>query len=226
MSAPCAARGQAPRRSNLGGRIMSCGAACSRERRAFRRGQHRVPRHRLGDGALPDLGRAVGDDGADGLRQPGARRLRDARRLCRDQPDEPARRAVRRRRSPQRRWRPRSAASSSSGCSIGRLYGGDDLDQVLLTMGLIFMSVAGATYFWGPLAQPMHPPRWLSGQIDLGFRSFPGFRSFLILCGAALVTGAVARARAHAVRRPASAPRSTICAWRNRSASTPRACSR
>jgi branched-chain amino acid transport system permease protein len=68
------------------------------------------------------------------------------------------------------------------------LYGGDELDQVLLTMGLIFMSVAGATYFWGPLQQPMHPPRWLSGQIDLGFRSFPGYRSFLILCGAALVT--------------------------------------
>ena len=69
-----------------------------------------------------------------------------------------------------------------------RLYGADDLDQVLLTMGLIFMSVAGATYFWGPLTQPMHPPRWLSGEVDLGFRSFPAFRSFLILCGAALVT--------------------------------------
>jgi branched-chain amino acid transport system permease protein len=69
-----------------------------------------------------------------------------------------------------------------------RLYGGDELDQVLLTMGLIFMSVAGATYFWGPVQQPMFPPRWLSGQIDFGFRSFPGYRSFLILCGAALVT--------------------------------------
>ena len=69
-----------------------------------------------------------------------------------------------------------------------RLYGGDELDQVLLTMGLIYMSVAGATYLWGPLQQPMHPPRWLSGQIDFGFRNFPGYRSFLILCGAALVT--------------------------------------
>jgi branched-chain amino acid transport system permease protein len=68
------------------------------------------------------------------------------------------------------------------------LYGGDELDQVLLTMGLIFMSVAGATYFWGPLQQPMRLPTWLSGQIDLGFRSFPAYRSFLILCGAALVT--------------------------------------
>jgi len=69
-----------------------------------------------------------------------------------------------------------------------RLYDADDLDQVLLTMGLIFMSVAGATYFWGPLAQPMRPPPWLSGQFNLGFRSFPGYRSFLILCGAGLVT--------------------------------------
>jgi branched-chain amino acid transport system permease protein len=55
-------------------------------------------------------------------------------------------------------------------------------------MGLIFMSVAGATFVWGPLQQPMHPPPWLSGQVDLGFRSFPGYRSFLILCGAGLVT--------------------------------------
>ena len=69
-----------------------------------------------------------------------------------------------------------------------RLYGGDELDQVLLTMGLIFMSVAGATYVWGPLQQPMQPPRWLAGQLDLGFRSFPAYRSFLIVCGAVLVT--------------------------------------
>jgi branched-chain amino acid transport system permease protein len=69
-----------------------------------------------------------------------------------------------------------------------RFYGGDDLDQVLLTIGLVFMSLAGATYFWGPLPQPVHLPSWLSGQIDFGFRSFPAYRSFLILCGAALVT--------------------------------------
>src|SRR5207245_6027102 len=69
-----------------------------------------------------------------------------------------------------------------------RLYGGDELDQVLLTMGLIFISVAGATYVWGPLQQPLQPPPYLSGQVDFGFRSFPTYRSFLILCSAALVT--------------------------------------
>jgi branched-chain amino acid transport system permease protein len=68
------------------------------------------------------------------------------------------------------------------------LYGGDELDQVLLTMGLIFMSVAAATYVWGPVAHSLQPPFWLSGRIDLGSRSFPAYRSFLILCGAALVT--------------------------------------
>ena len=69
-----------------------------------------------------------------------------------------------------------------------RFYGGDELDQVLLTIGLAFMSVAGATYIWGPLQQPLQPPPWLNGVADLGFRSFPAYRSFLILCGAALVT--------------------------------------
>src|SRR5579884_2220425 len=46
-----------------------------------------------------------------------------------------------------------------------RFYGGEELDQVLLTMGLIFMSVAAATYFWGQLQQPMRPPAWLNRPI-------------------------------------------------------------
>lgn len=70
-----------------------------------------------------------------------------------------------------------------------RLYGGNELDQVLLTIGLVFMSVAVAKYFWGPLAQLFQPPSELRGQVDLGFREFPAYRSFLIVCGAILVTG-------------------------------------
>ena len=69
-----------------------------------------------------------------------------------------------------------------------RLYGGDELDQVLLTIGLIFMTVGAATYFWGPVAQPMRPPAALSGQIELGGRDFPTYRTFLIVCGVVLVT--------------------------------------
>ena len=69
-----------------------------------------------------------------------------------------------------------------------RLYGGDELDQVLMTMAIVFMSVAGAKYVWGPSQQPMHPPAYLSGQIDIFGRDFPTYRSFLIVAGAVLVT--------------------------------------
>src|ERR1700757_305676 len=69
-----------------------------------------------------------------------------------------------------------------------RLYGGDELDQVLLTMGLVFMSVAIANYIWGPVSQPMLLPPLLSGQLALCFRAFPTYRSFLIFTGAVMVT--------------------------------------
>ncbi len=68
------------------------------------------------------------------------------------------------------------------------LYGASDLDQVLMTMGLVFMSLAIGKYFWGPTAQPFYPPPALSGQIEIGLRSFPTYRSFLIVSGAVLVT--------------------------------------
>jgi branched-chain amino acid transport system permease protein len=57
-----------------------------------------------------------------------------------------------------------------------------------MSVGLIFMAVAAAKFLWGPLAQPMTPPAYLSGQIDLGFRTFPTYRSFLIVAGAVVVT--------------------------------------
>jgi branched-chain amino acid transport system permease protein len=68
------------------------------------------------------------------------------------------------------------------------LYGADELDQVLMTMGLVFMSVAVGKYFWGPTAEPFYPPPALSGQIEFAARSFPTYRSFLIGSGAVLVT--------------------------------------
>ena len=69
-----------------------------------------------------------------------------------------------------------------------RFYGGTELDQVLLTMGLIFMSVGAATYIWGPLPQPMQPPPMLQGGIEIMGRVLPVYRLFLILCGGVVVT--------------------------------------
>jgi branched-chain amino acid transport system permease protein len=69
-----------------------------------------------------------------------------------------------------------------------RLYGGDELDQVLLTMGLVFMSGAAAQYLFGALQQPLRLPSSLSGGLSLGFGEVPLYDALLIVSGAALVT--------------------------------------
>src|SRR5271170_482874 len=69
-----------------------------------------------------------------------------------------------------------------------RLYGGDELDQVLLTMGLVFMSGAAAQYLFGALQQPLRLPPGLSGGLSLGFGEVPLYDALLIVSGAALVT--------------------------------------
>lgn len=69
-----------------------------------------------------------------------------------------------------------------------RLYGGSELNQVLFTIGLIFIATAVSRRIWGPLSLPLRPPSYLQGEVDLVFRSFPAYRSFLIAAGALVVT--------------------------------------
>ena len=69
-----------------------------------------------------------------------------------------------------------------------RLYGGTELNQVLFTIGLIFIATAVSRRIWGPLSLPLRPPSYLQGEVDLVFRSFPVYRSFLIAAGALVVT--------------------------------------
>ena len=65
-------------------------------------------------------------------------------------------------------------------------YGTDDLTQVLLTIGLIFMSIAIVTYFWGSTYQQVSVPPWLTGQQEvLGF-TLERYRMFLVAVGAVL----------------------------------------
>jgi len=68
-----------------------------------------------------------------------------------------------------------------------RFYKADELDQVLLTIGLVFMSIAAATFIFGPAPLPVHLPDYLKGQIDLGFRSFPTYRVFMIAAGGVII---------------------------------------
>ncbi len=69
-----------------------------------------------------------------------------------------------------------------------QLYKSTDLEQVLLTIGLSFMAIATATYFYGPIPKSVPLPGWLEGDVNLGFRSFPSYRLFLIVLGAVLIS--------------------------------------
>jgi branched-chain amino acid transport system permease protein len=68
-----------------------------------------------------------------------------------------------------------------------RLYKATELEQVLLTIGLAFMAVATYTYVYGPRPQTIALPSYLTGQVEIGPRSFPTYRVFVIAVGAALI---------------------------------------
>ncbi len=66
---------------------------------------------------------------------------------------------------------------------LRHFYGTDDLTQVLLTIGLVFMSIAIATYFWGGLYQRIDMPPWLVGQQQVFGLTLETYRIFLIVTG-------------------------------------------
>ena len=61
-----------------------------------------------------------------------------------------------------------------------RLYRSSDLDQVLLTIGLAFISVAAAAYFFGTVQQPVQTPTLLRGSFNFFGLSLGNYRLFLI----------------------------------------------
>ena len=68
-----------------------------------------------------------------------------------------------------------------------RLYNASDLEQVLFTIGLIFIAVAVARFIYGTLQQPVVLPNYLKGQFPLLGRDFPTYRVFIIVFSAATV---------------------------------------
>ena len=49
------------------------------------------------------------------------------------------------------------------------------------------MAIAAYTYFYGPSPQTVPLPSFLTGQIDIGVRTVPTYRAFIILIGAVLI---------------------------------------
>jgi branched-chain amino acid transport system permease protein len=61
-----------------------------------------------------------------------------------------------------------------------RLYRAAHLDQVLFTIGLTFVSIAVATWFFGPGQQPVRLPAFLTGQVHVLGIDLGAYRLFLI----------------------------------------------
>jgi len=67
-----------------------------------------------------------------------------------------------------------------------RLYRASDLDQCLLTIGIVFISVAAFAWFFSTEQQSTQVPGWLQGSVQAGGMSFAAYRIFLIVT--ALIT--------------------------------------
>ena len=67
------------------------------------------------------------------------------------------------------------------------LYDKDELDQVLLTIGLVFTATAVITFAYGPAPPAISVPAFLTGQVDIGFRTVPANRLFTIVFGIVLI---------------------------------------
>ncbi len=68
-----------------------------------------------------------------------------------------------------------------------RLYRAQELDQVLFTIGLVFVMTAAVTLGVGPETQVIRLPDWLRGQTDLGFMTYRTYSLALIVVGTLLV---------------------------------------
>ncbi len=63
---------------------------------------------------------------------------------------------------------------------FNRLYRSSDLDQCLLTIGLVFVSVAAAAYIYGTIQQPVNLPSYLRGSYNVMGLTLGVYRLFLI----------------------------------------------
>lgn len=70
-----------------------------------------------------------------------------------------------------------------------RLYRAGELDQVLFTIGLIFIFIACAILVVGPESQTLQLPAELGGQLNLGFTQYRTYSIFLIVVGLLIAIG-------------------------------------
>jgi branched-chain amino acid transport system permease protein len=64
-----------------------------------------------------------------------------------------------------------------------RMYTAKELDQVLLTVGIIYMSIAAAAYVWGPEPMAFSLPDYLTRYRQIGWFSFSTYGALLLAFG-------------------------------------------
>src|ERR1700722_18085594 len=67
------------------------------------------------------------------------------------------------------------------------LYGASELDQVLMTIGLTFVAVAGLNLFFGSTVLAVRMPAQLGSIIDLGGHPIQLYRLFVVALGIVLL---------------------------------------
>ena len=72
-----------------------------------------------------------------------------------------------------------------------RLYRSSQLEQVMLTIGLVFMATAAATYIFGSDPQAISVPAWLTGDLVVGGAEINRYRLFLVVVGALLIVALI-----------------------------------
>jgi len=70
---------------------------------------------------------------------------------------------------------------------IRRFYQRDELDQMLVTIGLMFVATAGANVLFGSSLTSVPLPEAFHGTVDLGFRSIPRHRLIVVATGLVVV---------------------------------------
>jgi len=64
-----------------------------------------------------------------------------------------------------------------------RIYNTTQLEQVLLTIGFVFVAMALTRLAFGPSQQPMRLPSFLQGQVKIGSAEIGIYRAFLVVLG-------------------------------------------
>ena len=67
-----------------------------------------------------------------------------------------------------------------------RLYKAGELNQVLFTIGMVFVAAALATYFFGTVQQVIPLPSWLRGSVEFAGMRFGVYRIFIIIVALAV----------------------------------------